>query len=100
MACVDAERRYVWVTDGVCRLLGCSRQELLGKKIEDVTPPESRPDVDTQFAEYVDKRVHRGEYVLLHKSGRRIPIQYEARIFKDGCMVARWTPLPRIAFAD
>ena len=72
---VDASRRYVTVTDGVCKLLGYSREELLGKTIEDVTPPEARSDVADEFRQYVNYSVLSGEYILLAADGRRIPIR-------------------------
>jgi len=96
---VDASRRYVTVTDGVCKLLGYSREELLGKTIEDVTPPEARSDVADEFRQYVNYSVLSGEYILLAADGRRIPIRYTSIVFADGCMGARWEPLPRLESA-
>ena len=69
---VDASRRYVTVTDGVCKLLGYSREELLGKTIEDITPPEARSDVADEFRQYLNDSVLSGEYILLAADGRRI----------------------------
>jgi PAS domain S-box-containing protein len=93
---VDASRRYIAVSDGACRLLGYSREQLLGKTIEDITPPEARHEVADQFREYVNYSVQSGEYILLAADGRRIPIHYTSMIFKDGCMGARWQPVPRL----
>ena len=72
MVYVDASRRYVTVTDGVCKLLGYSREELLGKTIEDITPPEARSDVADEFRQYLNDSVLSGEYILLAADGRRI----------------------------
>jgi PAS domain S-box-containing protein len=96
---VDASRRYVTVTDGVCKLLGYSREELLGKTIEDITPPEARSDVADEFRQYLNDSVLSGEYILLAADGRRIPIHYTSIVFEDGCMGARWEPLPRLESA-
>lgn len=52
---VDANRRYVEVTEGVCRLLGYSREELLTKTIDDIADPELRPQVSETFREYVSQ---------------------------------------------
>ena len=90
---VDANRRYVEVTDGVCRLLGYSREELLTKTIDDIAAPELRPQVSETFREYISQGELEGNYSLLDKDGSRIPIHYEAKVYPDGCYVARWKPL-------
>ncbi len=93
VAFVDSSRRYVAVSEGVCRLLGYSREQLLGKTIDDITPPELRDDVSSEFRQYVKQSGLNGEYILQSADGRRIPIRYESKVFEDGCMGARWHPL-------
>ncbi len=95
VAFVSSDRRYVAVTDGVCRLLGYSREELLAKKIDDVTAPELQPAVPATFKEYVQQGHLQGEYTLLAKDGSRVAILYEALVFPDGCMTARWRPVKK-----
>ena len=90
---MDANRRYVEVTDGVCRLLGYSRQELLAKTIDDVAAPELRAQVPETFRQYITQGGMGGNYSLIAKDGRRIPIRYQAKVYPDGCRVARWQPL-------
>jgi PAS domain S-box-containing protein len=93
---VDSSRRYVAVSEGVCKLLGYSREQLLGKTIEDITPPEARSEVAVEFRQYLDHSALSGEYILLAANGRRIPIHYTSIVFEDGCMGARWEVLPRM----
>ena len=95
VAFVWRDRRYVAVTDGVCRLLGYSREELLAKKIDDVTAPELQQTVPATFQQYVQQGHLQGEYTLLAKDGHRVAILYEALVFPDGCMTARWHPLKK-----
>lgn len=95
VAFVSPARRYVGVTDGICRLLGYSQQELLSMKIDDVTAPELQPAVPATFEHYVQQGHLQGEYTLVAKDGRRIGILYEALVFPDGCMTARWHPLKK-----
>lgn len=90
---VDADRRYVEVTDGVCQLLGYSREELLTKTIDEISAPELRAQVPETFRQYIDRGGLEGRYALLAKDGRRIPIHYESKVYPDGCRVARWQPL-------
>ncbi len=94
---VDGNRRYVDVTDGVCSLLGYSRAELLGKTIDEITAPEIRDTVSETFQQYVSAGGLSGKFLLLARDGRKVPIQYESKVFPDGCLVARWEPLPSAA---
>lgn len=90
---VDANRRYVEVTDGVCQLLGYSRRELLAMTIDEVAASELRSDVPERFRQFVAEGGLEGQYCLLTKDGRRIQIHYQSKVYPDGCMVARWEPL-------
>ena len=92
IAFVDEQRRYLDVTDGVCELLGYSRSELLTMRIDDVTAPIMRSKTAPLFKQYVEDGLQKGEYILQHHNGKEIPIDYIARVFPDGCMVARWEP--------
>jgi PAS domain S-box-containing protein len=76
-------------------LLGYSREEMLTKKIDDITAPELRQPVPETFAKYVLQGHLNGEYTLLTKDGRHVPILHEALVFPDGCMTARWHPLKK-----
>jgi PAS domain-containing protein len=87
----DPSRRYVDCTDGVCRLLGYERSELLVRTIENVSFHDG--EVSKLFAEYLQRGRMDGEYVLRHKSGAPIPIRYRAFVFTDGCAAAIWEPL-------
>ncbi|HEV2696899.1 MAG TPA: response regulator [Terriglobales bacterium] len=88
----DEHRRYVDVTDSVCGLLGYSRPELLKMTIDDVTAPVMRSKTAPLFQQYLADGRLKGEYILLHRDGREIPIKYTATIFPDGCMAANWEP--------
>jgi PAS domain S-box-containing protein len=93
VALVDLSRRYVAVTDGVCKLLGYSRAELLRLSIDQITAPEVRETVPEAFQRYPSQGAMEGVFALLAKDGRRIAIRYQARVFPDGWMVAPWEPL-------
>jgi PAS domain S-box-containing protein len=90
---VNANRRYIEVTDGVCRLLGYSREELLAKTIDDIAAPELRAQVSETFGKYVRQGEMEGNYSLLAKDGSPIPIRYQSKVYPDGCYVARWKPI-------
>ncbi len=87
----DPSRRYVDCTDGVCRLLGYDRQELLASSIDNVSFHAA--EVSKLFAEYLQRGEMNGEFVLRHKAGTPIPIRYRAFVFTDGCTAAVWEPI-------
>ena len=87
----DLSRRYVDCTDGVCRLLGYDRQELLANTIDIVSFHAA--EVSKLFAEYLQCGEMNGEFVLRHKTGTPIPIRYRAFVFTDGCTAAVWEPI-------
>jgi len=87
----DSSRRYLDCSDGVCKLLGFSRMELLEKTIDDVSyRPENTPLL---FQQYVKQGNMDGQYILRHKDGRPVFVEYSAHIFPDGCMAAVWVPI-------
>jgi len=87
----DPSRNYLDCTDGVCRLLGYQRSEMLARSIENVSFDDR--EVSKQFAEYLRRGKMDGEYVLRHKDGNPIPIRYRAFVFADGCIAAVWEPI-------
>jgi PAS domain-containing protein len=87
----DSSRTYVDCTDGVCRLLGYDRQELLARTIDEVSFHAG--EVSKLFAEYLQRGEMNGEFVLRHKTGTPIPIRYRAFVFADGCTAAVWEPI-------
>jgi PAS domain S-box-containing protein len=87
VAMVNSSRRYVAATDGVCELLGYSRDELLTKTIDDVTAPVVRESVPETFRRYVDIGFMTGVRRLMHRDGSVISIRYEAKAFP---MAASW----------
>jgi PAS domain S-box-containing protein len=87
----DSCRRYLDCSEGVCRLLGYSRSELLSKSVEDVSFHDK--EVPAVFARYLQRGRMEGEYVLRNKNGIPVPIRYQAFVFADGCLGAVWEPI-------
>jgi CheY-like chemotaxis protein len=87
----DPTRRYLDCTDGVCQLLGYTRMELTGMTIDDAS---YRPQkAHGLFEQYVNQGKLDGQYILRHKTGKPIFIEYRAEVFSDGCMAAVWSPV-------
>lgn len=87
----DSARHYVDCTNGVCRLLGYSRGEIMERTIDSVSFHDEQ--VSKLFAEYLERGQLDGEFVLKHKSGKPVPIRYRAFVFSDGCAAAVWEPI-------
>lgn len=92
VAFVSPTGHYVDVSNGVCRLLGYGRAQLVGRHIADITAPASA-NVQQMFAEYRKAGEQHGFYVLRACGGRHVVIRYRAHAFDDGCLAAVWQPL-------
>jgi PAS domain-containing protein len=88
---VNTSRRYIDFTEGVCKLLGYSRDELLGKRIEDISYDVHA--VPLLFAQFLETGAQTGEYVLQRSDHTPLPIRYRAFLFSDGCHAAIWDPV-------
>jgi PAS domain S-box-containing protein len=86
---VDSNRRYIFVNDSACELLGYSREELLRLKIEDISFP-SGAHVPAMFAQYVKDGRMQGIFALRRKSGEVIRIKFTSER-RDGRSHATWT---------
>jgi PAS domain S-box-containing protein len=88
---VDGSTRLLDCSDGVCKLLGYSRLELLDKGMADISyEPESVPELFKQYRQLGASHV---AHVLRSKSGRPILIRFHLWVFPDGCMAAVCEPV-------
>jgi PAS domain S-box-containing protein len=79
---VDSDRRYVRVSDSFCELLGYKSEELIGKRYDEVTAPGTS-DIPTTFSMFKALGRMQGFWMLVHRTGKRIMIRYEAWIRAD-----------------
>jgi len=82
-ALVDRNRKYVQVSDSFCKLLGYHRDELIGKKCDDLTAPRTN-NIQTVFDLFMQSGYMHGIWILVHRQGTRILVRYEAWIRADG----------------
>jgi CheY-like chemotaxis protein len=87
----NSSRQYLDCSDGVCDLLGYTRMEMTSMTIDQASYRPQR--TSGLFEQYVDNGKLEGQYILRHKSGKPIFIQYRSEIFPDGCMAAVWEPV-------
>jgi PAS domain-containing protein len=79
---IDSDRKYVQVSDSFCELLGYTSEELIGKTYDQVTAPESA-DIPTIFSLFKRLGYMQGLWLLIHRTGKRILIRYEAWVRPD-----------------
>jgi PAS domain S-box-containing protein len=69
------------VNDVACRMLGYTREELLGLSISDVDAPESTADVQSVVEQLKEGRDVLFEQLHVAKDGRRIPVEIHVCAF-------------------
>lgn len=79
---IDMDRRYVYVSDDFCKLVGYSREELIGTRYDDVTAPDTN-DLRTVFNLFCQLEYMHGLWMLLARSGARILVRYESWLRPD-----------------
>ncbi|HAN91762.1 MAG TPA: hypothetical protein DCQ33_06735 [Nitrospira sp.] len=83
----DLDGRFTDVNATACKMLGYTRQELVGKTISDIIPAEDVPRL-ASAREYLlsPGTVQVAEWTQLKKDGTPIPVEVSSKILSDG----RW----------
>jgi len=87
----DIEGRYIDVNDAACRMLGYSRDEIIGTTIMDMILPEDLERLQAAKTRQLEGGAESGEWKLRHKDGTWIPTEISANILPDG----RWQAFVR-----
>jgi PAS domain S-box-containing protein len=82
----DLDGRYTDVNEAGCRLLGCSREEIVGRTILDLIPPADAERLARSKASLLGGSVQVDEWLLRRKDGSYVPVEVSAKILADG----RW----------
>jgi PAS domain S-box-containing protein len=83
----NLDARFTDVNQAACRLLGYERDDLIGKTIFDVIPPEDSARLVAVKAELAEPtKVHKAEWTLRRKDGSLVPVEVSSNIIPDG----RW----------
>jgi PAS domain S-box-containing protein len=80
---VGKDRRYTDVSDSFCKLLGYRRDELIGKKYDDVTAPRTN-QIPIVMELFLKCGYMHGIWVFVHRAGTKIIVRYEAWVRWDG----------------
>ena len=87
----DVEGRYVDVNEAGCRMLGYTREEILGMTVMDLIPPEDLPRLEDQKNKLLGGAVKINDWNLVCKDGRLLPTEVSTKILPDG----RWQAFVR-----
>ena len=85
---VDLDRRYVEVSDDFCKLVGHQREELIGKRWDDLSAPDTI-DIPTVFNLFCQLEYMHGLWMLVARSGTRILVRYESWLRSDKLIEGR-----------
>jgi PAS domain S-box-containing protein len=82
---VDDQRRYLRLNEAAGRLFGAEPEAIVGKHIEDYSPPENLALLEQMWKELTDRGELRGVYEMLQTDGTRITVEFHAvRDFAQG----------------
>lgn len=80
----DIEGRFIYVNEAGCRMLGYSRAEVLGMKVEDAVLPSDPDRLARAIAVLLAGRSETTEWTLRRKDGTGLPIEVNAHILPNG----------------
>ena len=81
----DVQGRFVAVNEQMCRMLGYSREELVGMSTADITAPEDRAVAENLSAKLRQGQLDRLDYEkqYLRRDGSRLPVHVIASAVRD-----------------
>jgi PAS domain S-box-containing protein len=92
MFTADLDGRYTDVNAAACGLLGYRREELIGKTIQDLIPPEDAPRLLASRQRMLTPgQTDIDEWRMRRKDGTMVPVEVNANILPDG----RWQAIVR-----
>jgi len=87
----NIDGQYTDVNIAGCKLLGYSREEIIGKTILDLIAPDETDRLIKSKEQLLKGRTHVAEWSLQHKDGSTLPVEVSAKILPDG----RWQGIVR-----
>jgi PAS domain S-box-containing protein len=78
MVLADDERHYVAANPAACLLLRLPEEEVMRLRIDDLTPPENRSEVEALWDAFVRDGVQQGAFELIMPDGARLEVEYSA----------------------
>ena len=85
------EGTYTDVNTSGCEMLGYTREELQGMKVQDLIRPEDFPRLEANRESLLKGEANVEEWLLRHKDGHYLPAEVGTKILPDG----RWYAIAR-----
>ena len=73
----DAQGNVLDVNLAACRLHGVSREDLIGMNINELVPPELRPEIERKYAQHFEAGSGEFESFAYARDGRVVPVEIE-----------------------
>ena len=82
----DNERRYADANPAACALLGLPHQEIIGRRIDDFSDPNSLASVEQYWQVFLEQGEQQGEWCVFRPDGTTRLVEFRARAhFVPGC---------------
>lgn len=78
MLLADDDRNYLDANLPACELLGLTREEILEKRVEDLSPPELRDQVPAMFEAFIEAGSQSGPFTMIRSDGTAVACSYSA----------------------
>src|SRR4051812_2763298 len=79
IAAIDDERRYLHANSAAARLLDTPADQVVGRRIEDFTPPEHVARLEELWTAFQRAGVQQGQLVVVRRNGSFTMVRYRAR---------------------
>ena len=78
MVIADDHRRYVAVNAAACLLLRLPEEDVLRLRVDDLTPPDNRVQVEPLWRAFILDGVQEGTFEMVMPDGARLQVEYSA----------------------
>lgn len=73
----NRDRTYLLVSDAFAQMLGYDARELVGKRVDDITP-QNVVNIELAFRALLEMEEMGGLWLLKHRTGRNLLVRYHA----------------------
>ena len=73
------DRNCVDASSGACKLLGLSRDKIIGRRLDDFTEPDFGSEMDTRWRDFLRRGEQEGTFRLAAANGRPRDVEYTAK---------------------
>ncbi len=78
MMICDNERRYLEANDAALAILRLTHDDVVERRIDDVTPPENLSGMEQMWAQFLDAGSMAGQFEMLRSDGSRVMVSFNA----------------------